>query len=109
MSFLDPVSQLEQIGNFLKQGHDLGAYAGNPDERKKAAAILDGVNIGNNMLAAFGVGKAVGAAIGSANDIIIVSRWGRPGLEPGDWVMKGKPNWWNWLCCGKVATRFLAR
>ena len=26
-----------------------------------------------------------------------VSRWGKPGLEAGDWVMKGGNNWWNYL------------
>jgi hypothetical protein len=30
-----------------------------------------------------------------------VSRWGRPGLESGDWVMKGGPNWWNYIWSGK--------
>ena len=30
-----------------------------------------------------------------------VSRWGRPGLQPGDWVMKGPANWWNYLQSGK--------
>jgi RHS repeat-associated protein len=28
---------------------------------------------------------------------VTVSRWGRPGLEPGDWVMLGKPNLWNYI------------
>jgi RHS repeat-associated protein len=32
---------------------------------------------------------------------ILVTRWGRPGLEAGDWVMKGKKNWWNYLWSGK--------
>jgi RHS repeat-associated protein len=30
-----------------------------------------------------------------------VSRWGRPGLRPGDWVMEGDPNYWNYLMTGK--------
>jgi RHS repeat-associated protein len=30
-----------------------------------------------------------------------VSRWGRPGLEDGDWVMKGKSSFWNYLKSGK--------
>jgi RHS repeat-associated protein len=30
-----------------------------------------------------------------------VSRWGRPGLQPGDWVMKGNANPMNYLLSGK--------
>ncbi|HZR27576.1 MAG TPA: hypothetical protein VFA71_02250, partial [Terriglobales bacterium] len=32
---------------------------------------------------------------------VTVSRWGRPGLEAGDWVMKGEANYWNYLKSGK--------
>jgi hypothetical protein len=37
----------------------------------------------------------------NAEKRITVSRWGRPGLQPGDWVMKGKTNFWNYLRSGK--------
>ena len=30
-----------------------------------------------------------------------VSRWGRPGLESGDFVMEGKANLWNYAKSGK--------
>jgi RHS repeat-associated protein len=30
-----------------------------------------------------------------------VSRWGRPGLQPGDWVMDGNPTFWNYAMSGK--------
>jgi hypothetical protein len=30
-----------------------------------------------------------------------VSRWGRPGLETGDWVMEGSANLWNNIWSGK--------
>src|SRR5262249_35772950 len=30
-----------------------------------------------------------------------VTRWGRPGLESGDWVMAGGKNWWNYFWSGK--------
>lgn len=30
-----------------------------------------------------------------------VSRWGRPGLQPGDWVMKGPATPWNYFWSGK--------
>lgn len=37
-----------------------------------------------------------------AEKLIKVSRWGQPGLEPGDWVMKGSANRWNYLWTGKI-------
>ena len=30
-------------------------------------------------------------------DMVPVSRWGRPGLKPGDWIMNGPPNGWNYF------------
>ncbi len=33
---------------------------------------------------------------GAGTGPVIVSRWGRPGLQAGDWVMKGKPNRLNY-------------
>jgi hypothetical protein len=32
---------------------------------------------------------------------VTVSRWGRAGLQRGDWVMKGNPNWVNYILSGK--------
>jgi hypothetical protein len=32
---------------------------------------------------------------------VCVTRWGRPGLQPGDWVMKGGKTWWNYIMSGK--------
>ncbi len=32
---------------------------------------------------------------------VLVCRWGRPGLQPGDWVMKGGKNFWNYFWSGK--------
>lgn len=32
-----------------------------------------------------------------ANDLQQVSRWGRPGLQSGDFVMNGSPNWANYV------------
>jgi RHS repeat-associated protein len=31
------------------------------------------------------------------SDFVPISRWGRPGLRPGDWVMPGSPNWLNYF------------
>jgi RHS repeat-associated protein len=38
---------------------------------------------------------------GPLDDIVTVSRWGRPGLEGGDWVMKGRESAWNYFWSGK--------
>jgi RHS repeat-associated protein len=43
-----------------------------------------------------------GANVGRAADrMVTVSRWGRPGLQSGDWVMKGGVNRWNYFWSGK--------
>jgi RHS repeat-associated protein len=51
-------------------------------------------------VATFGVGLELMGA-GAASETIMVSRWGRPGLQAGDWVMKGGRTWWNYLRSGK--------
>jgi hypothetical protein len=33
----------------------------------------------------------------SLGDLVPVSRWGRPGLRPGDWVMRGNPTRLNYF------------
>ena len=40
-------------------------------------------------------------ASGLDDELIEVSRWGRPGLEPGDWIIKGRSNFFNYLRSGK--------
>ena len=45
--------------------------------------------------------------LGAADDgLITVSRWGRPGLQPGDWVMKGPSNFSNYTFSSKWQPRF---
>jgi len=36
-----------------------------------------------------------------ASTMVTVSRWGRPGLQSGDWVMLGPANWRNYIFSGK--------
>lgn len=36
-----------------------------------------------------------------APETVTVSRWGREGLEAGDWVMKGGQNWWTYARSAK--------
>jgi RHS repeat-associated protein len=37
------------------------------------------------------------AAARGADELVTVSRWGREGLQSGDWVMKGSASRWNYL------------
>lgn len=41
------------------------------------------------------------AAAARSRDVVTVSRWGRPGLKSGDWVMRGPANRWNYFWSGK--------
>jgi len=43
----------------------------------------------------------IGGLGGATSGMVTVSRWGRPGLQSGDWVMKGRASWWNYLKSGK--------
>jgi hypothetical protein len=38
---------------------------------------------------------------GAATETIVVARWGRTGLQAGDWVMKGRATPWNYFWSGK--------
>ncbi|MDY0063428.1 MAG: hypothetical protein RBU45_26730, partial [Myxococcota bacterium] len=77
-----------------------------------AAAVHGPRVVGAKALSAEGTGKALssgrtegalvaGKAAGAAGRSVEVTRWGRPGLEAGDWVMKGGNNWWNFFWSGK--------
>lgn len=52
-----------------------------------------------NLVTAGGIAKFGVTAVLSRKptDLIAVSRWGRPGLEAGDWVMKGNATKWNYV------------
>lgn len=41
-------------------------------------------------------------------DLVPVTRWGRPGLERGDWVMKGGRNFLNYLLSGKFQPMYFS-
>lgn len=41
-----------------------------------------------------------------ANDLQQVSRWGRPGLQPDDWVQLGSPTRRNYIFTGKWQSGF---
>ena len=51
--------------------------------------------------AAEATGSAASESGAAAEKLVTVSRWGREGLNPGDWVMKGEKTWWSYLRSGK--------
>ncbi len=70
------------------------------------AAFYGASALGGVGLNALGVTGASGfqmttALGGTTENMVLVSRWGRTGLEAGDWVMKGGKNWINYALSGK--------
>ena len=61
--------------------------------------------VGGGALAMAGgmvAGDAIAGRLAAAADrMVTVSRWGREGIEAGDWVMKGPANWRNYVLSGK--------
>ena len=62
------------------------------------------------LLASKYAGRVAGTALaivlparfaGFGNSATVVTRWGRPGLRSGDWVMTGGKTWFNYLRSGK--------
>ncbi len=114
----DPVDYIDPFG----LDRIVGWYGGNPIIVKDNPVpgqnpfVPDGrENIGNMIGAEYGKGllqmaasEAAGQALGAGfrlltrcKPLIPVSRWGRAGLEPGDWVMKGPVSPYNYLMSGK--------
>ncbi len=60
------------------------------------AVTLPAVTAGLTPSAVGLVGSASAPLFCVAPETITVSRWGREGLEAGDWVMKGGQNWWTY-------------
>jgi hypothetical protein len=68
------------------------------DELWKMAERAGKTGEGLPMVGGLGAVSRLG---GAASEMVTVSRWGRPGLQAGDWVMKGGATWWNYLKSGK--------
>ncbi len=70
------------------------------------AAAFGGMMLAEQALAVatLGQGSTLNQAgqTGSQFCRVQVTRWGREGLEAGDWVMKGGKNPWNYLMSGKL-------
>jgi hypothetical protein len=67
-------------------------------QERASAKTTAGVIIDTDMIL-IGAASLAGAAEASEN--VLVSRWGRPGLKTGDWVMKGGANYRNYILSGK--------
>jgi RHS repeat-associated protein len=70
------------------------------DLAKSAEKAVDLAKAGGGVDAG-AVSSACAAADETNSTLVTVSRWGRPGLQPGDWVMVGPPNFLNYLRSGK--------
>lgn len=84
-------------------GEGTGAYVGNPAADPYALGVWEDVGTGFSVLlmgmAATPSGRI--AIQGPPDRLISVCRWGRPGLQAGDWVMKGKKSPINYLLSAK--------
>ena len=65
--------------------------------------IEDGINIGTFLYGA----KTTLTTPTLDSGMTTVSRWGRDGLEPGDWVMNGNKNLWNYWFSGKIQPNWM--
>ncbi|WP_454722920.1 RHS repeat-associated core domain-containing protein [Delftia acidovorans] len=99
----DPVNWIDPEG---LQFMDLTTFAGarrntSLDDAVRAGAWTRLVTIPTVTVAltpsAYGLVKSVVTApMACGTELVTVSRWGRPGLEAGDWVIKGRPNLWGY-------------
>ncbi len=108
----NPVNSIDMLGFFgipTITNSVIGypnAMNSNYEEQFKQVDLEAGKMAAEN-LACMAAGGAVGAGIGkavqaaglaqTANATVTVTRWGRPGLEAGDWVMKGGNTLSNYL------------
>jgi len=100
----DPVNRTDPTGEFLGLigGQSIGA-----NMRRMSLAMGSRAMAFAGRIYAAAYVRAVGINLfmydlmyGGGN-LTKVSRWGRPGLQSGDWIMKGGANWWNYLRSGK--------
>jgi len=89
------------LGNKLSVGDRLmaafNAAAAVAGPLSKAAEEVPAVARGINKAREAAAAAKQAAKVARGNKLVPVSRWGREGLQPGDFVMKGPANYWNWL------------
>ena len=72
------------------------------------AHMMDASDPGANM-AIVSLGQSLVAPMFRFSTTVTVSRWGRAGLEGGDWVMKGAGTRWNYFWLGKWEPEWVGR
>jgi hypothetical protein len=99
--FNDPVDTVPKIpGAFVNL---VDRTISDPKQFVQNPSVNNGFNLVDDATAWYMVGKTVQnisgnvATPGSAPDTVVVSRWGSQGLQPGNWVMNGPANLWNYL------------
>jgi len=85
--------------DILAEQHPALAWQIHYPERERALALAGSIAL-TALTASVGPGT-VAATESTPPALIQVSRWGRPGLQPGDWVMKGGTTRWNYGWSGK--------
>jgi len=83
----------------LVGGGGPSSLAGITDDEINAALDLDKGFSPNYYRTPVSVSEQAGRT--SLDDLVPVSRWGWPGLRPGDWVMPGDPTFKNFVLSGK--------
>jgi hypothetical protein len=78
---------------------DGGSYKNNPGFGESVAAWT----VAGLLIPGGGEEKA---GVEAAEELVAVSRWGREGLQDGDWVMNGPKNIWNYTMSGKYQRGF---
>jgi hypothetical protein len=79
--------------------------------------LVHNANCGQGFIAAEALSDAAKAGTTATSERVLlaeaehatvtVTRWGRPGLIGGDWVMKGGKSRWNWIFSGKFQPKWV--
>jgi len=85
----------QQVKTILKAG-EVMSYSIMEGSQFVIPAVGGAIARGGAMIA-----SAISETPAMATNMVTVSRWGRPGLESGDFVMKGGANRWNYFKSGK--------
>ena len=95
----------EPVPSVLNQGTTaLAGYAFDQSTAQYVGAGVDTLaHLGAQGYAAYKISGLIGSGtpFGQATNNVPVARWGRPGLQAGDWVMKGGTSYQNYVLSGK--------
>jgi RHS repeat-associated protein len=99
--FWDPVTVQPRGRLDPETARDLRAIRGGDpcwNARSATKNVLVAPMVGTGLAA---LSMAAPGGGGGGGRMVRVSRWGRPGLRSGDWVMRGGVNWPNYILSGK--------